>query len=114
MEERDEQQGTTAPYAAGDLRTALAHHPTPAEDCKVLASYLRRVIDAWAGSEADDPEGRALARARCLRLVKLRGPRAARRLGHSPKGRPFVGRHRLHPGDLEADGASAVHRLTSA
>ncbi|MBD2763563.1 hypothetical protein IEE92_13605 [Kocuria sp. cx-116] len=73
MEDRDEQQGTTAPYAAWDLGAALAHAANPVEDTdrKDLASYLRMAADAWAASHAEEPKDRALARVRFLRLVEL-------------------------------------------
>ena len=74
VEDREEQQqGTTAPWAAWDLGAALAHAANPVEngDGEGLASYLRMAADAWAAAHAEDPKDRALARVRFLRLVEL-------------------------------------------
>lgn len=73
MENRQEQQGTTAPWAAWDLGAALAHAANPVEDPdgEGLATYLRMAADAWAAANTDDSKDRALARARFLRLMEL-------------------------------------------
>ena len=74
MEDREEQQqGVTAPWAAWDLGAALAQAANPVEDHdgEGLASYLRMAADAWAASNTEDPQDRALARVRFLRLVEL-------------------------------------------
>ena len=74
MQDREEQQqGTTAPWAAWDLGAALAHAANSVEDHdgEGLASYLRMAADAWAAANTEEPKDRALARVRFLRLVEL-------------------------------------------